>query len=84
MNRLEACLYFRFLPGIGPVKEQKLLTHFSTPEAIFEASDKEWNALEGIGSRFFENHSILETISKGRGKANHINKKKADSSFILG
>jgi len=54
MNRLEACLYLRFLPGIGPVKEQKLITHFSTPEAIFEASDKEWSALEGIGSRFLK------------------------------
>lgn len=54
MNRLEACLYLRLLPGIGPVKEQKLLNHFSTPEAIFEASDKEWNALDGIGSHFLE------------------------------
>jgi DNA processing protein len=56
MNRLEACLYLRFLPGIGPVKEQKLLAHFSSPEAIFDASDKEWTAVMGVGK------NVLKTI----------------------
>lgn len=58
MNRLEACLYLRHLPGIGPIKEQKLMAHFSSPEAIFEAFPKELEGVEGIGSK---HSSILKT-----------------------
>lgn len=50
MNALEACLFLRYLPGIGPVKEQKLLSHFKTPSAIFEASESDLLKIEGLGS----------------------------------
>ena len=50
MNALEACLFLRYLPGIGPVKEQKLLSHFKTPSAIFDASESDLLKIEGLGS----------------------------------
>ena len=49
MNALEACLFLGHLPGIGPVKKQKLHSHFRTPSTIFEASESDLLKVEGLG-----------------------------------
>lgn len=39
------------LPGIGPVKKQRLLKHFGSLKRILEASEGEWKAVKGIGEK---------------------------------
>lgn len=49
MTRLEACLYLRLLPGIGPIRAHKLVTHFGSPEAVFSQSSV-WETADGLGT----------------------------------
>ena len=50
MNRLQACLFLRFIPGLGNIRSRKLWEFSDSPEAIFERSPKDFQTLEGIGS----------------------------------
>ena len=45
----KACLLLHFLPKIGPIRAQRLLRHFKTPEAIFFADPKALLSVEGMG-----------------------------------
>ncbi len=49
MNRLQACLFFRFIPGLGNIRAKKLWEFSSSPAAIFERSPIDFQTLEGIG-----------------------------------
>ena len=49
MNRLQACLFLRFIPGLGYIRAKKLWEFSSSPEAIFERSPIDFQTLEGIG-----------------------------------
>ena len=41
MKRLEACLILQSLPGMGLHRAIKMVTHFGSAEAVFEASLKD-------------------------------------------
>jgi DNA processing protein len=49
MTSLEAYLTLNLLPGIGPVRVRRLTDHFGSAEAIFAATDRELQFVEGIG-----------------------------------
>ncbi len=49
MKRLETCLILQSLPGMGLHRAIKMVTHFGSAEAVFEASLKDWIQVEGIG-----------------------------------
>lgn len=49
MNRLQACLYLRFIPGLGNIRAKKLWEFSGNPEAIFDRSPPDFQTLEGIG-----------------------------------
>jgi ERCC4-type nuclease len=51
MKRLEACLLLESLPGMGWHRSQKMVTHFGSPEGIFQANIKDWNDVEGLGAK---------------------------------
>jgi DNA processing protein len=51
MNRLEACLLLQSIPGMGMHRCVKIVSHFGSPEAVFEASFREWIKVEGLGER---------------------------------
>jgi len=51
MKRLEACLLLESLPGMGWHRAQKMVTHFGSPEGIFQANIKDWNDVEGLGAK---------------------------------
>ncbi len=42
------------LPGIGPVKKQRLLRHFGSWKRILEASPEEWSLVQGITKKDIE------------------------------
>lgn len=42
------------LPGIGPVKKQRLLRHFGSLKRILEASEEEWKNVKGITQKDIE------------------------------
>ncbi len=50
INRLQACLYLRWLPSFGNILARKLLTHCKTPEAIFESDPQDFLAIDRIGT----------------------------------
>ena len=50
MNRLQASLYLRFIPGLGNIRARKLWEFCSSPEAIFERSPMDLLTIEGIGT----------------------------------
>ena len=50
MNRLQACLFLRFIPGFANIRAKKLWEFCSSPEAIFERSPGDFQTLEGIGT----------------------------------
>jgi ERCC4-type nuclease len=37
------------LPGIGPARADRLLTHFGSLRRIFQASPDQWMEIKGIG-----------------------------------
>jgi excinuclease ABC subunit C len=39
------------IPGIGPVKQKKLLTHFGSVKRILQATDEDLSAISGISGR---------------------------------
>src|SRR5699024_3318005 len=45
------------LPGIGGVNTRKLVNYFGSPKAVFEATKKDLETIEGIGSKRI--HEIL-------------------------
>ena len=49
MNRLQACLFLRMIPGLGNVSSKKLWEFSTSPEAIFDRSPEDFLSLEGIG-----------------------------------
>ena len=51
MNRLEACLILQSIPGMGMHRCVKLVSHFGSAKAVFEASHKDWEAVEGLGQK---------------------------------
>ena len=50
MNRLQACLFLRFLPRLGHISARRLWEFSKSPEAIFKQSDHALSSIEGIGS----------------------------------
>lgn len=50
MTQLEACLLLESLPGIGFQRCIKLVLHFGSATAIFDAKPREWKAVPGIGA----------------------------------
>ncbi|MEZ5315573.1 MAG: excinuclease ABC subunit UvrC [Chlamydiales bacterium] len=42
------------LPGIGPIKKQRLLNHFGSLKRILEASEEEWKSIQGITKKDIE------------------------------
>lgn len=65
INRLQACLYLRWLPSFGNILARKLLTHCKTPEAIFESDPQDFLAIDGIGTfhlQHFKKWRSLETV----------------------
>jgi excinuclease ABC subunit C len=43
-----------FLPGIGPVKKQRLLKHFGSVKRILDANPEDWKAIKGITQKDIE------------------------------
>ena len=65
INRLQACLYLRWLPSFGNILARKLLTHCKTPEAIFESDPQDFLAIDRIGTlhlQHFKKWRSLETV----------------------
>ena len=50
-------------PGLGPVRARRLLAHLGSPRAIFEASQRDLEMVEGIGP------GVSSSVVKHRGKA---------------
>ena len=50
MNRLQACLFLRMIPGLGNVSVKKLWEFSPSPQAIFDRSPEDFLKLEGIGT----------------------------------
>lgn len=50
MNRLQACLFLRMIPGLGNVSAKKLWEFSPSPQAIFDRSPEDFLKLEGIGT----------------------------------
>ena len=50
MNRLQACLFLRMIPGLGNVSAKKLWEFSPSPQAIFDLSTEDFHKLEGIGT----------------------------------
>lgn len=50
MNRLQACLFLRFMPGFGNIRARKLWEFSGSPESIFERSPEDFQTLEDIGT----------------------------------
>lgn len=48
------------LPGIGPIKKKRLLTHFGSVKKIYEATPEEWSRVQGI------NKKDIETLSRAK------------------
>lgn len=48
------------LPGIGPIKKQRLLSHFGSVKRILEASPEEWSQVQGINKKDIETLSRLK------------------------
>ena len=42
------------IPGIGPIKGKKLLTHFGSVKRILEATDEELSCIPGISGKDIE------------------------------
>jgi DNA processing protein len=55
MEEFESWLYFNAIPGLGSVKGKALLDRFGSPQAIFQASEKEFASISGIGTDLIEN-----------------------------
>ncbi len=49
MNRLQACLFLRMIPGLGHISAKKLWEYSSSPQAIFDRSPEDFLNIEGIG-----------------------------------
>lgn len=49
MDSTEAYIALNLLPGIGPVRVRRLLARFGSPQAIFVASERELQTVDGIG-----------------------------------
>jgi DNA processing protein len=54
MNRLQACLFLRFIPGLGNIRSRRLWEFSESPEDIFERSIEDFQSLEGIGTVHLE------------------------------
>lgn len=54
MTRTEAYLALNLLPKIGPVRVQRLLDHFETPESILAAKAQEILQVDGFGQDLSE------------------------------
>ena len=54
MEEFEGWLYLNAIPGLGPVKGKALLDRFGSPQAIFQASNKELTLISGIGTDLIE------------------------------
>ncbi|MFZ0565587.1 MAG: excinuclease ABC subunit UvrC, partial [Chlamydiales bacterium] len=46
------------IPGIGPIKKKRLLTHFGSLKRLLQASPEEWKKVEGITKKDIENLQI--------------------------
>lgn len=57
---LSAQFLIEGLPGVGPVVARRLLEHFHTPSAVFNATKDELKHVHGVGPKMAER--IFETI----------------------
>jgi DNA processing protein len=51
---LQCLVGLSFIPGLGPVKYQKLLKHLGNPIKVWEASEEELRKTEGLGKKLVE------------------------------
>ncbi len=54
------------VPGVGPVLRRRLLDHFGSPQAIFEAKEEELRAVEGISSRVMRAIKATDPLAVGK------------------
>src|SRR5437764_5469061 len=62
MNAIEACIALNMLPTMGPVRLQKLLQVFETPERILGAKRYQVRKVQGIGKEVIDQISNWESI----------------------
>ena len=83
MNRLQACLYLRWLPSFGNIRARKLLDFCKTPEAIFDHSPEEFLQIDGIGTNhighFKKWKSLKDQVLK---EEENINKNEIKTLFL--
>ncbi len=66
MNDLERMVALNMIEDLGSVRTRSLLEHFGSLKYIFEATEKEFKRVNGIGSKIAENivHSIKSIDAK--------------------
>ena len=62
MNDTERLLLLNMIEGLGSMRVQKLLGHFTSLERIFEAHEKDFLSVDNIGKRITSN--IIQGIKK--------------------
>jgi DNA processing protein len=50
MEHYRPWLVLNMLPGLGKTRINRLINHFKSPEAVLDASEKELEAIEGVGA----------------------------------
>lgn len=83
MTRLEACLLLQSIPGMGTYRCVKMLNHFGSAKAVFEASYSDWLSVEGLGSQVCDALKDWKSYrSKIQNQVTELNKLNLDYLFL--
>ena len=81
-NELLHQIALTLVPNIGDVHAKALITHFGSAEAVFHASKKELNALEGMGFVRAASIKNFHDFSRAEEEINFIKKYKIKPLFL--
>lgn len=72
---MEYWIWLRQVKGLGPIIEKRLLSHFGTPELIYEACEEELMSVMGIGKAIAKNIVLSRSLDKAYSLLEEVEKK---------
>ena len=70
------------VPNIGDVRAKALINHFESAEAVFNASKKELQSIEGLGSKAVDSILHFKDFSRAEEEIEFIKKYKITPLFL--
>ncbi len=81
-TKLHYAMALQAVPHIGDITAKKLIQHCGTPEAVFKASKKELESIDGIGAVIINALRHSKTLKLAEQELEFINKNNIQANYF--